>query len=189
MVSTDDKEIARIAFEYGANVPFLRSPENADDHATTVDVLMEVLERYEAKDIYFENVCCIYPTAPFLQVEHLVSAYQHMRHNDLDSVFPVMQYTYPVHRALKIKQGRVQMVTPEHVHARSQDLEPAYHDCGQFYWFSTEKLKQQKTLFTGNCGAIVLNEMQGHDIDTESDWQVAEFKYKTLEMKNMELMI
>jgi pseudaminic acid cytidylyltransferase len=179
MVSTDDTEIASIAKKYGASVPFMRTPENSDDFAGTVDVLCEVLSEYKKKGSNFDYVCCIYPTAPFVTVEILNQAYILLKDLALDCVFPVLPFSYPIQRALrKDKQNKISMFFPEYLQSRSQDLEKAYHDSGQFYFFQPEILLKKRNLFSDNSSVIVLNEMQAHDIDHEEDWEVAEFKYK-----------
>lgn len=177
MVSTDDVEIANIAKAFGANIPFLRSSINANDFATTVDVLLEVVSEYEKQGKTFDYICCIYPTAPFVSSKLLQMAFDKMIAHDFDSVFPVIPFSFPIQRAVKIQEDKVKMIHPEHLNTRSQDLEAAYHDCGQFYWMKTEILTEQKKVWTNNTGTIVLKEMQAHDIDTLEDWEVAEFKY------------
>ncbi|MES2284293.1 MAG: pseudaminic acid cytidylyltransferase [Bacteroidota bacterium] len=181
MVSTDDSEIAEIAKKYGAKVPFLRSNKNADDHATTIEVIDEVLDNY--KNIFdktFEIACCIYPTAPFIQIQHLKEGLSKLIENNFSSVFPIVAFSYPVFRGVEIGQdGRVRMVWPEYQNSRSQDLKIIYHDAGQWYWFNA--LKINKVLFTDNTGSIILPEMEVQDIDTLADWKLAEHKYKMLE--------
>jgi N-acylneuraminate cytidylyltransferase len=180
MVSTEDEEIARIAVSFGARVPFKRSQPNAGDHATTVDVLLEVLEHYEKQGRIFDYGCCIYPTAPFVTGDLLLQGWQMMVEKGYDSVFPVLRYSHPIQRALSIQDGKVGMIWPENYAARSQDLPPAYHDAGQFYWFRTEALKLTGRLWTDNSGALLISEMQAHDIDGMDDWATAEFKYHIL---------
>jgi N-acylneuraminate cytidylyltransferase len=184
MVSTEDEEIAAIAEHYGAHVPTLRSEKNASDHATTADVLLEVLRFYKTKGVFFKYACCIYPTAPMISVPNLQEAYQKMINENLDCVMPVVEFDYPIQRAFKISEGKLGMVNPKHKNTRSQDLESCYHDCGQFYWFDSSKLAKNKTLFTENTGAIVVNPMEVQDIDEESDWQLAELKYQLILNKN-----
>lgn len=179
MVSTDDEEIAAIAKKYGANVPFLRSAENANDFATTVDVLLEVLESYKAIGQSFDFGCCMYPTAPFVTTNLLSDAYAKLAEDKLDVVFPALRFSFPIQRAMKVNPtNRIELFQPEHLSTRSQDLEPAFHDSGQFYWFDIEALQAKGKLWTDNTGIVVLSEMDAHDIDTLEDWQVAEFKYK-----------
>ncbi|WP_400080430.1 pseudaminic acid cytidylyltransferase [Winogradskyella sp. R77965] len=153
MVSTDSEEIAEIAKSYGAKVPFFRSDKNADDYATLVDVLLEVLSSYKADGYSFDYVCCILPTAPFVSKEKLQEGYKTIIDNDFDSVFPVLEFAYPIQRALQIQNDKVSMVWDTHEKTRSQDLEKRFHDSGQFYWSKTASLLKDKKLFTKNSGA------------------------------------
>ena len=179
MVSTDDEEIATIAKQYGAEVPFFRSERNSDDYATTVEVLIEVLDCYNQQGIKFEIGCCIYPTAPFVTSEKLEFAHHWLSTHHFDSVFPVLPFSFPIQRAIKINRDRkIEMFEPEHLTTRSQDLEPSFHDSGQFYWFNIKTIRQKKKLWTNNTGVIHLTEMEAHDIDNPIDWRIAEFKYQ-----------
>ncbi|HEY4650406.1 MAG TPA: pseudaminic acid cytidylyltransferase [Pontibacter sp.] len=180
MVSTDDAEIAEVAEAYGANVPFLRSETAADDYATTADVIAEVLHNYSPEGKHFEQVCCIYPTAPFIQPAILREALQLLESANYSTVFPVLRYSFPIWRSLKMEANKVEMNWPEHQTSRSQDLEPAFHDAGQFYWLRTADFREQQQLFTPNSGAIELSELHAQDIDNETDWKLAELKYKLL---------
>jgi len=180
IVSTDDQEISKIAVESGAIVPFVRSEKNSDDHAILADVLLEVLLFYQAKNIYFDEVCCLLPTAPFVSSKQLKVSYNKLNIEKLDSVFPVLSYSFPIQRSLQIVQEKVKMVWEEHMSSRSQDLEKRYHDAGQYYWLRTEVFLQEKKLFMKNSGAIVISELEAQDIDTETDWKLAELKYKLL---------
>ena len=182
MVSTDDEEIAEIAKKCGAIVPFMRSEENADDYASTVDVLVEVLQTFQQQGKDFENGCCIYPTAPLLKPSSLKSGYEKLINESVSTVFPVVEFPYPIQRSLKlIGNDKVEMNWPEHIGSRSQDLPKAYHDTGQFYWFNVEELIKEKKLFGENCAAIVLASNSVQDIDTEEDWKLAEMKAKLSE--------
>ena len=181
MVSTDDEEIAEIATKFSANVPFLRTDENADDHATLADVLIEVLNNYAANDMNFENICCILPTAPLTSKERLKQAFEKLKNGQLESVCPVVSFSYPILRALEFSTDeKLKMIWPEYLKTRSQDLKPAYHDTGSFYWVKKAPLLEQKTLFCKNGSAIVLPETEIQDIDTEIDWKLAELKYHFL---------
>ncbi len=180
MVSTDDEEIAEIALKYGAKVPFLRSEKNADDYASTLDVLREVVGEYEKKEKHFDYVCCIYPTAPFVSSVKLKEAYVVMIDYSYDSVIPVMKYTYPIQRAFeKLEDNKIKFLFDEHINSRSQDLQDVFHDVGQFYWMQRGVLNKQSVL-TENTGAVKVDELDGQDIDNETDWQLAELKYKLL---------
>lgn len=178
MVSTDDEDIAKIAKEFGAKVPFLRSKNNANDFAVLADVVQEVVVNYNDKN--FDNICCILPTAPFITPNKIIEAYNKLSNNNFDSVFPVLEFSFPIQRSLKMEANKVAMVWSENLNARSQDLEPRYHDSGQFYWLKTISFNKEKKLFTDNSGAIVISELHAQDIDTETDWKLAEIKYKLM---------
>lgn len=179
IVSTDDDEIALVASQFGASIPFMRSFENADDHATLSDVLIEVITRYYEFGKTFKNVCCILPTAPLISTDNLKEAFSKLNNEQFDSVCPIVEFSYPILRALEINSSqKLQMIWPENLKTRSQDLESAYHDSGSFYWIKTEALLSQKSLFCKNGGAIVLPPVKVQDIDTESDWELAELKYQ-----------
>ena len=186
MVSTDDAEIAQIAKVYGANVPFLRSDKNADDFATTVDVILEVLESYESINQHFSFGCCIYPTAPFVNSDRLKLGFEKLISGDFDSLFPIVKYSFPIQRSLKIEDEKLVLNFPEHLNTRSQDLSPSFHDAGQFYWFNTNAIQQQKKLLTQNTGFIEMPELEVQDIDTLEDWKLAEFKYQFSNTKKTE---
>lgn len=180
MVSTDDEEIAEIAKKYSAKVPFLRGKENANDFATTYSVIEEVLNKYnEAAGKIFKNACVLYPCAPFVTASKLKEAFNKL--DKFDTVFPVVKYGFPIQRALKKnKDDRLTFIQPKFELARSQDLTPSYHDAGQFYWININALQKNKAIMAGNTGAIVLSETEVQDIDTETDWKLAELKYKML---------
>lgn len=181
MVSTDDIEIAELAKRFGAKAPFFRSEKNADDSATLTDVLIEVVKDYEEHGVIIENVCCILPTAPFVTSERIIEGYEVMQGGKLSAVFPVLRFSYPIQRALKVdNNGKVSMIRPENLFVRSQDLMPAFHDSGQFYWVEKDALLNEKTIFAKNTGVIKLSELEAHDIDTPEDWNIAEMKYKIL---------
>ncbi|SFC75433.1 pseudaminic acid cytidylyltransferase [Spirosoma endophyticum] len=177
MVSTDDQEIAEVARHYGAAVPFLRSTKTADDFATTADVLTEVVDQYTQKGQVFDYACCLYPTAPFVTPDLLKQAFSTLTRKQFDTVYPVQQFSFPIQRAVLLRNEKVQWFQPEHALTRSQDLEPAYHDAGQFYFVNVAAFQQNHRLITDNSGGIVISELEAHDIDNEEDWQVAELKY------------
>lgn len=181
MVSTDDMEIAEIALKFGAVVPFLRSEQNANDFATTVDVLKEVESTYREKlNKSFDYICCIYPTAPLIQVSDLKNGYDQIVKKGSGSVYPVVSFGYPVWRGVRfIEDAKIQMVWEQYKSARSQDLEPVFHDAGQWYWYDPKKVTD--TLFTENTTAIIISEDKVQDIDTLIDWKLAEIKYELLQ--------
>jgi pseudaminic acid cytidylyltransferase len=176
MVSTDDEGIASIAKTYGAKIPFYRSQENSNDFATLSDVISEVVECYKEIGKQFDYGCCILPTAPFITIEKLKEALLMLMNQGFDSVRPIVKFSYPLQRAFRLlSDNSVQMFYPEYAQSRSQDLEPAYHDAGQFYWFKTDKM-----LKGTNKGGMVVNEIEVQDIDTIDDWEIAEIKMKIL---------
>jgi pseudaminic acid cytidylyltransferase len=177
MVSTDSQKIAKT---YGAQVPFIRS--DANDFATTVDVLKEVEIEYKNLGQEFENICCIYPTSPLIQISKLKEGLLKLVDEDLDCVLPIVVFTFPIWRSLKLEKGKVRMNWPEYTQTRSQYLPFAYHDEGQWYWFRPSRIT--KNLFTENSGSIVLNEAEVQDIDNPQDWLMAELKYENLQSAN-----
>lgn len=185
MISTEDKEIAQISEGFGAKVPFFRSEKTASDYATTADVLLEVLDEYEKRDMHFDMACCIYPTAPFITSERLKEAVETLRKSDADTLIPVVGFSYPPQRALVIEDGRLVFKYPEYLVSRSQDLEKHYHDAGQFYVFKTKAFKETGNLMKGNIIPMVLDEMEVQDIDTQHDWELAQVKYKLLHPQNI----
>lgn len=180
MVSTDDMEIAEIARSYGAAIPFLRSQKNSDDYAGTSDVIEEVLLDYKKMGKEFDYCCCIYPTAPLISVRKLIEGYDLLKKSGADSVLPVVRFSYPIQRALKVEDGKLEMIWPENLNSRSQDLMPAYHDAGQFYWLRVDSFLKSKNLFSKNTFAIEISESEVHDIDSEEDWKIAEIKYRRM---------
>jgi N-acylneuraminate cytidylyltransferase len=179
MVSTDDEEIREIALKYGAKVPFLRSETNANDFATTAAVINEVLEVYKTRNKLFKYCICIYPTAPFVSGNLLIKAFKKLKKDKLDAVFSVLKYGFPIQRAMKInKEDKVEMVDVSKMNIRSQDLESSFHDEGQFYALNVSAFIKKQKLWTNNTGCIEINELEAQDIDTETDWKLAELKYK-----------
>lgn len=178
MVSTDSEEIAQISRRYGASVPFFRSEETSNDYATTVDVLVEVLERYEEMGRDFTSFACIYPTAPFVTGSRLAEAMKSLE--DVDSVLSVVKFSFPPQRAFVIRDGSIVFQYPKYERSRSQDLEPIYHDCGQFYMCKVEKFLEKHSLILPETKPYILPEEEVQDIDTMSDWVIAEAKYKAL---------
>jgi N-acylneuraminate cytidylyltransferase len=180
MVSTDDAEIADIARQCGATVPFLRSAETAGDFATTADVLREVFDQYQRQGQVFDYACCLYPTAPFVTPNLLRQAFSTLTNYKFDTVYPLQRFGFPIQRAVSLHNQRVEWLQPEHALTRSQDLEPAYHDAGQFYFFNVATFQRNHRLITDNSGGVVISEMAAHDIDTENDWRMAELKFKLM---------
>ena len=180
MVSTDDEEFSVVAKKYGASVPFLRSAATANDYATTVDVLIEVVDTYRKQGKEFDNICCLYSTAPFVTPERLKEAFGKLSDN-VDGCFTVVEYSYPIQRSLRINEsGLVEMTYPEYLKSRTQDLEKIYHDAGQFYFMKTSVMENEKTVWCRRTEPLVLSELEVQDLDTLTDWTLAEMKYKLL---------
>lgn len=181
MVSTDDHEIAAIAQKFGAEVPFYRSEVAANDYATTLDVLKEVVLAYQSKGVSFDFVCCIYPTAPFVTSERIIQGFELISQQQLESVFSVSRFEYPVQRCLvKNESSELSYLYPEFTNTRSQDLTPAYHDAGQWYWIESSFLNATDKI-TGKTLGVELDPLEVQDIDNPEDWHIAEFKYAYLQ--------
>lgn len=179
MVSTDDEEIAQVARGCGAKVPFMRSASTSDDYSTTRDVLLEVLGNYKDRGIEPEILCCIYPTAPFVTPRKLEQAFGALGEG-VDCVMPVVAYSFPPQRGLLIDGGRLSCASPEDMPKRSQDLPKVYHDCGQFYFYRVAPYLEANPLIAGRAAPIVMPDAEVQDIDTESDWAIAEMKYRLM---------
>ncbi|OJV37845.1 MAG: pseudaminic acid cytidylyltransferase [Bacteroidia bacterium 43-41] len=174
MVSTDDNEIAETAKKYGASVPFMRSTKTADDTSGLADVIEDVKKMYALKNIEFENICCILATSPLTSKEILQVGLTELISKNADSVRPVVRFPYPIQRSLKMdSDGGVSFFHPEFAQTRSQDLETAFHDAGMFYW-----MKADKGLKGNNRFGFEISEMECQDIDNETDWKMAELKFK-----------
>ena len=181
MVSTDDEEIAGVARAYGAEVPFIRSQDTAGDHATTLDVVKEVLDTYARNDRRFVEVVCLYATAPFVTANLLTRAVTSRAESGCHCVFPALAYSFPVQRSFQLNaMQRISLREPQHVATRSQDLPAVYHDAGMFYCFQPEPVLERGTLWTDDTKVIEVPELEAHDIDTPEDWRIAEFKYRLL---------
>ncbi len=181
MVSTEDEEIAKLARDAGAKVPFFRSSDTANDYATTADVLLEVLAQYRELGVQFDYVCCIYPTAPFVTAGRLKEAMEKLTAQGADALLPVVRFSFPPQRSVVIgDDGFLRFKWQEYMLARSQDLEPFYHDAGQFYCLKADSFWAQKKLVMAKTIAMELPESEVQDIDTEEDWRIAEAKYKAL---------
>jgi len=180
MVSTDDEEIAQVARRAGAQVPFFRSETTANDYAVTADVLLEVLDSYEKIGQRFDHLCCIYPTAPFVTAEAIKTAMQLLEKEQADCVFPVVRFSFPPQRSFIIQNNRLQPKWEQYMTCRSQDLEPFYHDCGQFYCLNAASFQSQRVIWMKNTVPYVQDESIVQDIDTPEDWKIAEMKYRIL---------
>ncbi len=182
IVSTDDHEIAELAMKWGASVPFFRPAALADDYTGTIDVIAHAVTELEMQGHEIETVCCLYPTAPFLQPDDLRKGLSLLQCSLANYVFSATAFDFPIQRAVKIAEdGKVGMFFPEHEHTRSQDLEDAYHDAGQFYWGRASAFKQKLPVFTSNARALVLPRTRVQDIDTPDDWAFAEKLFLAME--------
>lgn len=181
VVSTDDPEITAIAREFGADTPFVRPPELADDHAPTVPVINHAAAACEAQGWAAEFVCCIYPGVPFIQPDDLRDALQLLQASpDADYSFPVTVFPSAIQRALRRdSSGRMASFSPEYELVRTQDLEPAYHDAGQFYWGRRQAWSSNPRIHNSGVGLVVPN-WRVVDIDTSEDWLRAELLFKAL---------
>jgi N-acylneuraminate cytidylyltransferase len=179
IVSTDDPEIADVARRFGAEVPFLRPAELADDYTGTAAVVRHAIEWFEENGVTYEEVCCIYATAPFIRAEDIRSGLEILHSGDADYAFTVTSFPFPIQRAVKItSSGRIEMFYPEYYNARSQDLEEAFHDAGQFYWGKSSTWKEGTLMFSDKTVPIILPRYRVQDIDTLEDWDRAEMMFK-----------
>lgn len=186
VVSTDDEEIAKIAIEYGAEVPFIRPDELSDDYIGTGAVIRHAVEFLESMGYHYEYVCSIYATAPLLKVKYLIEGYERLKNSDACMAFSATTMPFPIQRTFKLtKEGRCEMFTPEHFHSRSQDLEEAYQDAGQFYW--KHQNRQCKDIAFGKDSIpIILPRYLVQDIDTLEDWERAEVMYEVINRNKVE---
>ncbi len=185
MVSTDDYEIAEIAKKYGAEVPFMRSAETASDYATTYDVLAEVIDCYEKMGVTVENFACIYPCAPFVTAQKLIEGKRLLLEKNASRICPIVRFSFPPQRCYVVDEdGRISFKFPEYFNHRTQDLEPFFHDCGQFYWMDTKKYIASKGKLGDDSYYMEIDELEVQDIDNETDWQLAEIKYKLMLERN-----
>ncbi len=178
MVTTDDKEIAEIAKAAGAAVPFMRSGATAGDFATTSEVLAETFEKYREIGKQFAHACCIYPTAPFVTAKKLKDAMALLEREKADCVMPVVRFSFPPQRSFVIRDNSLVYRWPENRSVRTQDLEPYYHDPGQFYCFRVDSFLQTGQVVEGKVLPIEVPDTEVQDIDEPSDWVLAELKYQ-----------
>jgi len=181
IVSTDDQEIADTALKYGAEVPFLRPANIADDYATTMDVMEHAIQYLAKQEISPEFICCIYATAPFILAEDLCKGLELLNKPKVEYAFSATSFPFPIQRAIKItKQGDVKMFSEQYADTRSQDLVEAYHDAGQFYWGRTSAFITRKAIFAEHSKVVLLPRKRVQDIDTVEDWELAEALFAVL---------
>jgi len=182
VVSTDDDEIAEVAHRLGAEVPFRRPPHLADDYATAIDVMRHALGWAENEGLALSHLCCLYPTAPLIRPGDIIHAFELMVEEGADYCFPVTEFPFPIQRAVRIgPDGRLEMFEPSQFETRSQDLEPAYHDIGQFYWVRPDPLLSGVPLFSPAAVPLRVPRWRVQDIDTPEDWRRAEILSEILE--------
>ena len=183
LVSTDDEEIAAVAREYGAEVPFLRPPELADAYTGTSVVVRHAIEHLSTQNAMPEYVCCLYATAPLLLAGDLQAGLHSLENSNSAYVFSATSYGFPIQRALyKDAQEQVHMFAPEHRTTRSQDLIEAYHDAGQFYWGRASAFVNEQPVFAEHSRMHILPRHRVQDIDTPEDWHRAELLYQLLQL-------
>lgn len=184
IVSTEDIEIAEISKSFGAEVPFFRPTKISDDYATTTEVISHAIEWLQTNQNYYPDlVCCIYATAPLIQIEDIQSGFSLIKDDNWDYVFSATSYGFPIFRSIqKNDNGSIQMFFPEYLNTRSQDLPEAFHDAGQFYWGKTEAWSQGKKIFEEKSSIILIPRWRVQDIDTLEDWKRAEIIYKQMEL-------
>lgn len=183
IVSTDDEEIAAVARDEGADIPFLRPATLADDHTGTNAVVKHALTWFADHGEVFDQVCCIYATAPFVQARYLREGLEKLETSGKSYAFSVTSFPFPIQRAIRINsEGAVEAMYPKYVVSRSQDLEEAYHDAGQFYWGRTEAFMHDVGTFSAAAVPVILPRHMVQDIDTLEDWHRAELMFKTLEL-------
>ena len=183
-VSTDDEEIAAIAQAYGAKVPFLRPVHLSDDFATTADVMSHAVEEFgKINHTLPDYICCFYATAPFVTKADLVQGLEKIKNNsDLNYVFSATTYPFPIQRAIKLNaDDTVEMFSPQYFNVRSQDLEEAWHDAGQFYWGTAEAWLNKAMIFASQSSVVELPRFRVQDIDTQEDWDRAEWLFKAIQ--------
>jgi N-acylneuraminate cytidylyltransferase len=182
IVSTDDIEIAEVAKSFGAEVPFMRPDELANDYTATISVIKHAIEWFDEQGQSPEEVCCLYATAPFVTSENIQKAYLQLLKNRAEYCFTATSFSFPIQRAIKINQNsEVSMFYPEHFNTRSQDLEEAYHDAGQFYWGRARAFKDGLSFFSEVATPFILPRYLVQDIDTPEDWIRAESMYRVLQ--------
>jgi pseudaminic acid cytidylyltransferase len=188
IVSTDDREIAELAVSYGAISPFIRPVDLSGDHIGTAAVVKHALEWAMTNLGEVKFVCTIYATAPFIESSDLISGLSFLSKSNAQILFSVTSFPFPIQRAIKINKGnRVEMFQPQHYLTRSQDLEPAYHDAGQFYWSTTDGILNDVSAFSESAIPFIIPRHQVQDIDTEEDWLRAELMFNSWKMKNRNL--
>lgn len=179
IVSTDDQEIAAVAIEYGAEVPFMRPDELSGDFTGTNDVIKHAIKWFEDKDEVVSYICCLYATAPFVSARYLNEAYEKLVSSNRSYAFSVTSFPFPIQRALRVNpSNEVEAIWPENIFKRSQDLEEYFHDAGQFYWGTRDAFINDEVVFSSVSIPVILPRCLVQDIDSLEDWYRAELMYK-----------
>lgn len=179
IVSTDDEEIAAVARLFGAEVPFLRPSDLADDHTGTDAVVKHAIAWHQERGQRVDYACCLYATAPFIQVSYLREGFEKLVTSGKSYVFSVTSFAFPIQRAIRLNSlGEVEALFPEHIFSRSQDLEETYHDAGQFYWGRAQAFVDEVVAFSPASLPVILPRHLVQDIDTLEDWRRAELMYQ-----------
>ncbi|WP_114334062.1 pseudaminic acid cytidylyltransferase [Marinobacter litoralis] len=187
IVSTDDEEIAAVARQHGAETPFMRPAQLSDDYTGTIPVIRHAVEWLADNGCAVSQACCIYATAPFVSPEDLNRGQQLLESEVCSYAFSVTSYAFPIQRAIRITgSGRVAMFNPEHFQTRSQDLEEAWHDAGQFYWGTAQAWKEERLIFSEDAAPVTLPRHRVQDIDTPEDWVRAEWLFKAMQEQGTE---
>ncbi len=175
IVSTDDEDIANTSIQYGAEIPFMRPKEISDDYTGTIPVIKHSIDWINKNIRQVDYACCIYATAPFIEIKYLKEGYEKLLATNSEYTFSVTSFTFPIERAIRInKDNKIKMINPEKFNTRSQDLEETFHDAGQFYWGKTSAWMENKVIFEEHSSAILIPRFKVQDIDTEEDWERAE---------------
>ncbi|GAB1620166.1 pseudaminic acid cytidylyltransferase [Agarivorans albus] len=184
VVSSDSQEIIDIASRYGAETPFVRPPELSNDYIGTTDVVKHAVDKLDPHSNKYSVICCLYATAPFVNVESLKQAASNLNINGCKTSFSVSSFAFPIQRAIKLSGEGVSPFQPNLMGQRSQDLEPAYHDAGQFYWWTRQALNENAGMFSSSSYPVILPRMLTQDIDDNEDWEMAQFLFKYLNKDN-----
>ncbi len=184
IVSTDDEMIADVARSFNAEVPFFRPKSLSDDFTNTNEVMAHAVSWFEKHIAQTSLVCCLYPTAPFVTPGDLENSFSKIAQSDADYCFSMTTYAFPTQRAMRVtSSGVLQMIYPEHLHTRSQDLEERYHDAGQFYWGKPEAWIEMRPILGGSAIPFILPRSRVQDIDTIEDWETAELMLLSMSAK------
>jgi N-acylneuraminate cytidylyltransferase len=184
IVSSDSTEIINIAKQYGASTPFVRPADLANDHAGTTAVVKHAVNELDPNNLLYSRICCLYATAPFVTTSGLHQAAKNLDNPKCKTSFSASSFAFPIQRAIKMKGEGVSPFQPELMGQRSQDLEPAYHDAGQFYWWTRAALNENAAMFSQSSYPVILPRILTQDIDDQEDWEMAQFLFSYLNQKS-----